>query len=551
MADYDIAAAFEGIENELIESMMRNFKRHRAEETELGYNWSQWQAEQLKALEQYREHNRKRFSKKFAEINGKVAEMIRTARADGNADQEAEILQAIKDGLLNPKKPPTSSAARFFKVNDRKLDALIKATTDDLSKAEHAVLRMSNDKYRKAIFNAQVYANSGSGTYEKAVDMACRDMLRAGLNCIEYKNGARHTLTDYADMAIKTANKRAYLQGEGEKRAEWGISTVIINKRQGGCPECARFIGRVFIDDVWSNGKKSNSKYPLLSSAIAEGLYHPRCKDSHSTYYEGITEVEPVTDEEIEQLEETETLEQQQSYYENQVEKNNRIAEYSLDKDNKQIYSARANAAEEKAEKIQEKIEKTVENPTESGIIKQTKKVDYSNVGSRAFSKEAKTKMLQDERIIAGNDYETAIIYKPDGTKCKSLKGKKSSVDFTKKQISEMKDCVLTHNHPNGTVFSPEDINIMRNGELAEIRACNGRGAYVLRAKSQWSSQIPNLKAIRQSYWDCYEEAGIKYRDIAAQEGKHILMYQRKIQEEGLRIFGNRYDLEFSWEDKL
>ena len=53
------------------------------------------------------------------------------------------------------------------------------------------VLRMSNDKYRSAIFNAQVYANSGAGTYEKAVDMACRDMLRAGLNCVEYKNGAR------------------------------------------------------------------------------------------------------------------------------------------------------------------------------------------------------------------------------------------------------------------------------------------------------------------------------------------------------------------------
>lgn len=39
---------------------------------------------------------------------------------------------------------------------------------------------MSNDKYRKAIFNAQVYANTGAGTYEKAVDMACKDMLNAG-----------------------------------------------------------------------------------------------------------------------------------------------------------------------------------------------------------------------------------------------------------------------------------------------------------------------------------------------------------------------------------
>lgn len=72
-------------------------------------------------------------------------------------------------------------------MNDRKLDALIKSTTDDLKRAETAVLRMSNDKYRKAIFNAQVAMNTGAVTYEKAVDMACKDMLNAGLNCVEYK----------------------------------------------------------------------------------------------------------------------------------------------------------------------------------------------------------------------------------------------------------------------------------------------------------------------------------------------------------------------------
>ena len=44
---------------------------------------------------------------------------------------------------------------------------------------------MSEDKYRQIIFNAQVYANTGAGTYEKAVDMATKDFLKAGINCIE------------------------------------------------------------------------------------------------------------------------------------------------------------------------------------------------------------------------------------------------------------------------------------------------------------------------------------------------------------------------------
>lgn len=366
MSDYNIREAFEKIEDELIDSMMRNFSRHRAEETKEGYNWTQWQAEQLKSLEEYRKHNAKKFGKRFKTINSKVEEMIRTAKADGNASQEAEILEAVKDGFKAPKKPSEHSTAEFFKVNDRKLDALIKSTTDDLKRAETAVLRMSNDKYRKAIFNAQVAMNTGAVTYEKAVDIACKDMLNAGLNCVEYKNGARHTLSDYADMAVKTANKRAYLRGEGEKRAEWGVSLVVVNSRQGGCPDCAKYIGKVFIDDVYSNGKKSDGNYPLLSTAIKNGLFHPRCKDSTSTYYEEITTLEPVSPEEEAEMDRRERLEEKQQYAQRQAERFDRRAEYSLDEDNKRIAQTRADEWHDRADMLEEKAKKAGNSLPES-----------------------------------------------------------------------------------------------------------------------------------------------------------------------------------------
>lgn len=367
MSDYNIKEAFERIENELIDSMMRNFSRHRAEETKEGYNWTQWQAEQLKSLEEYRKHNAKKFGKRFKTINGKVEEMIRTAKADGNASQEAEILEAVKDGFKAPKKPSAHSTAEFFKVNDRKLDALIKSTTDDLKRAETAVLRMSNDKYRKAIFNAQVAMNTGAVTYEKAVDMACKDMLNAGLNCVEYKNGARHTLSDYADMAVKTANKRAYLRGEGEKRAEWGVSLVVVNSRQGGCPDCAKYIGKVFIDDVYSNGKKSDGNYPLLSTAIKNGLFHPRCKDSTSTYYPELDDLDaPLSEDEIKELDRQRGIEEKQQYAQRQAERFDRRAEYSLDEDNKRIAQTRADEWHDRADMLEEKAKKAGNSLPES-----------------------------------------------------------------------------------------------------------------------------------------------------------------------------------------
>jgi hypothetical protein len=378
MSDYNTREAFEKIEDELIDSMMRNFSRHRAEETKEGYNWTQWQAEQLKSLEEYRKHNAKKFGKRFKTINNKVEEMIRTAKANGNASQEAEILEAVKDGFKAPKKPSAHSTAEFFKVNDRKLDALIKSTTDDLKRAETAVLRMSNDKYRKAIFNAQVAMNTGAVTYEKAVDIACKDMLNAGLNCVEYKNGARHTLSDYADMAVKTANKRAYLRGEGEKRAEWGVSLVVVNSRQGGCPDCAKYIGKVFIDDVYSNGKKSDGNYPLLSTAIKNGLFHPRCKDSTSTYYEEITTLEPVTPEEEAEMDRRERLEEKQQYAERQAQRFDRRAEYSLDDDNKRIAKKRADEWHDRADKLAEQKEDYIHKISDSESITKKEKSEIN-----------------------------------------------------------------------------------------------------------------------------------------------------------------------------
>lgn len=347
MNEYDITAAFKVIENELIASMIRNMDRHRAEETKEGYEWSMWQAEQLKALEKYKRDNQKKYKKQFQKINGEIDLLIRQARETGNMQQEIKILEAIKKGFPT-KKISKGMAGEFFRLNDRKLEALIEATTHDMEKAETAILRKAEDDYRQAIYNAQVYANTGAGTYEKAVDMATKDMLSRGLNCVQYVNGARHTLADYADMAIRTASKRAYLQGEGEKRQEWGIATVIINKRGNPCPKCLPFCGKVLIDDVWSGGPEdgvdleTGKKYPLMSYAISCGLYHPRCKDSHTTYFPGISTADDTwTKEELEAIGQKYEAEQKQQYAKRQEEKYERLAKYSLDVENQKKYAKR------------------------------------------------------------------------------------------------------------------------------------------------------------------------------------------------------------------
>lgn len=364
--EYDIVKAFEAIENELIASMIRNMKDHKLEEISEDKQWTMWQAEQLKSLEKYRRSNQEKFGSDFSRINSAIEELIRISKDAGEMDQEIEILKAIKKGF-SAKKVPAGMSAEFFKLNDRKLDALIESVLHDMNKAETAILRMANDQYRKIIYNAQVYANTGAGTYEKAVDMATKDFLAAGLNCVEYANGARHTLKDYADMAIRTASKRAYLQGEGVKRQEWGISTVIVNKRGNPCPKCLPFCGKVLIDDVWSGGSKEDGKYPLMSYAIQCGLYHPRCKDVHTTYFPGISTADDTwTKKELEDIGINAKNEAKLQYAKRQEDKFGRLAKYSLDKDNKNFYHEKEKQWNCIANDTERSIIKNIQIPTEA-----------------------------------------------------------------------------------------------------------------------------------------------------------------------------------------
>lgn len=368
--EYDISHAFQRIEETLIQSLKRNLTRHLNEEKMENMNWSAWQTDQLKALEQFKKDNKKLFKNDFSTINSDIEELIRKSYENGKLEQEKVILESIKNGDFSSsdksinkmwhiykttknkrikKKQLTriydkvnQTESSFFKINEKKLKALIDETKENFEKAELSILRYSNDQYRKIIYDAQVYANTGSGTPQQAIDMATKDFLSKGINNIEYSNGAMVNIASYAEMAIRTANKRAYLQGEGEKRNEWGVHTVLVPNRGGGCPYCIKFQGKIFIDDVWSGGTEAESNstgYPLLSTAVKARLFHPNCKDTVVTYFPGInTKPIPPTEAELEVKKQNYVIEQKQRYNERQIRKYKRLELGSTDDGNIEKY---------------------------------------------------------------------------------------------------------------------------------------------------------------------------------------------------------------------
>lgn len=377
---YDVSRAFERIENELLESMIRNLKKHKAEETELGIEWTQWQAIQLEELQRFKIEAAKKYGLEFKSMNQKIRETIAEAMMQGASDEEVNVLKAIEKGLVLNREQGLS--AGFFQANQKRLDALMNAVEHDMKTAQTAVLRYTNDQYRKIIFQSQVAASSGALTYDKAVDMATSDFLKKGINCITYSNGAVHNIASYADMAVRTASKRAYLMGEGQKRQEWGISTVILNKRFNACPLCMPFEGKVLIDDVWSGGSAKDGPYPLMSSAMAAGLYHPNCKDKHSTYFEGISpKPESRYYEEKPIIKERQLIENKLNHAKRQAKSYNRLAKNSLDAENQETYRARATEWRDKVKEYREQLNSFEEsNGLELKGIEPQAKPEYNYV---------------------------------------------------------------------------------------------------------------------------------------------------------------------------
>ena len=351
--EYDISRAFKRIENDLIDSMMRNLKRHKAEEDELGIHWEQWQVLQLKELERYRAENADKFTGSFRQINKQISDLYTDTYAYTQTVQERRILHDI---IGKNFKPTQVKDTTFFNLNDDKLNILLERTKADFTRAEYAVLRRADDAYRRVIFDAQVYANV-TNDYNKAVDMATHDFLKNGLQSVEYKNGAKHNISDYARMAIRTGNKRAYLMGEGNARDKYGIHTVRVNKRTQACPLCVGYLGKVLVDDVYGGGtakEASQLGVPTLSSAMQAGFLHPNCKDIYSMYVEGISKpATPWTQEEIDEIVGDYNQEQALRHAQDMAESYARLAKYALDPANAQKYQARSDLWSDRVGQIQ------------------------------------------------------------------------------------------------------------------------------------------------------------------------------------------------------
>lgn len=289
MNDFDkqIAEIYREMELHLIQSMKRNLALHVAEEGKIGITYPQWQAIKLKELKRYQRQNKRIVDKYTRGLPKEIAQHMKDELDQGAMSQFKLHKEALGAGYKSAKLMKDS----FFKVDDRAVSALIDSLQNDMATANSAILRMVNDVYRETIFKSAMFVKNGVYTEKQAYDMAIKSFLEKGINCIQYKDGRRVNIADYAEMAVRTASQRAHLTGQGEFRKEIGRTLILISRHNTACELCKPFEHKVLIDDVYSGGKPEDGDYMLLSEAMKLGLYHPRCRHGCGTYYPELEEI--------------------------------------------------------------------------------------------------------------------------------------------------------------------------------------------------------------------------------------------------------------------
>ena len=353
MLDYDIRKMYEEMELHLIRSMKRNLKRHLKEEEETGLQFPQWQAMKLKELKRYQRQNKDIVGRETKGFNKLVSRYIKNEMKEGSYN----AIKQQRENMGDAYKANKSLSNSFFKINDKKVNVLIKSVNNDLKTANKAVLRMTNDQYRQVVHKSAMFLANGTLTPQQAIDMANRDFLRRGLNVIEYKDGKRVNIASYSQMAIRTAGQRAMLIGEGDVRRKYKQHLIRISAHGTSCPLCQEWQGKVLIDDVYSGGSKADGKYTLLSTAMEQGLFHPNCKHGVSTYFSGKDDISDINASYANGKDGSESDAQYQddmNYINAKIREYKRLEAGSLDRLNIQMFASKRKEWENKLHKMKQ-----------------------------------------------------------------------------------------------------------------------------------------------------------------------------------------------------
>lgn len=441
MTPEDIGDIFQELEDALFAMAIRNMDAHKNWEKEEGFKWTQWQAEQIKGLREYREKVNIMTNKGFDEAKKAVEEFLQEAYEDSVGDAARMVVKAGK-GDVRP---------AFFGVNSDKMNIILDEAVKDIDTKRYACINRMNSGYTDFLRKADIFAQSGSMTIPQALDYAMKDFLAAGLNCVEYSNGNRVNIASYAEMALRTSSSEVTRQANGDVRNVLNEYLVVSNVISMTCPYCQKWQGKVMIDDVYSDGKP-DGKHRLVSEAKADHFLHPNCRHQLFMYIEGITEIADLPNDV--ETKEHYKAEQEQRRQEREIRKYKRLRDGAVDPSDREKYDARVKEWTAKHDQFLSEHDYLRKNPRRLAP-------GYTGNGKP----EGTVKEKQPRRDVMNNDFSVNPVVRTQEYE-KSIQSLGESEEITKSIVNGSREIL---DHRKGTEY--EDLMFISEDNRSLVRS--------------------------------------------------------------------------------
>lgn len=183
-----------------------------------------------------------------------------------------KAVNGYKQQGFKPQKEPTDN--RF--ITALKVNFALQVVNAFAGVASYA--QQAADKHlRQIVFQVDEKAEN----IKEQIDNVQNVFLFKGIAGTMQANGVEKSMTAESEFIMRNESQQALLTAQGERRAEYGINYIRVSAHPSSCELCTPFQGQLLIDDRYGGGI-GDGKTPLLSQAIAAGLFHWNCFDKET-----------------------------------------------------------------------------------------------------------------------------------------------------------------------------------------------------------------------------------------------------------------------------
>lgn len=424
----------------------------------------------------------------------------------------------------------------------------IALSANDITNLCNTTAQTARQKLLESLNSAYMMSESGAFGYDVIVDTVVSKLARDGLYWIDYDSGTHRRLDSVIRAAVRTAANQTAAKCQEKNMDDLECNLVETSAHMGARPSHAEWQGQIFYRN--KPYKDYSNFYDATGYGTAGGLCGVNCRHSYFPFFEGIStpSFEKFNSDENNKLYEAQ---QQQRYNERKIREWDR---------RKQVKKAAGLDTTKESSKLREwkQINKDFveSNPRlkrNYGREKGYSPFSNKNLRLKEFyitdNEKIKKAINIGEKDIVEQKYESAIVYDSKGTILLKKDGIEHEVKFTRKELELMKDAVVTHNHPQNTTFSPDDIYMLIHNNIQEIRATTSKGTFILR-RNENIYLMPPKEEFDKEHYLLYIKYRKAYKKKYSDWKNDRERMDRVIQNNVMNYLARKYGFDYNFEER-